>query len=381
MRYDLQASLLLASSLAASFALAASPVPAPADPIADAWRRAVEDTANHPHSGADGDSSRVIRAWQRRSTAPSTTLFEKFPGNPVIPLGKRGEPDDRHAEYPSVVTVGDRLWMFYSAYGPRRRWEIAAAVSSDGIHWTRLGVVLAPDGAESAWDSVSVAGPSVIVDPEAPPDERFRMWYAGKGSDLYEGIGLATSADGQQWRRRGRVLGRGERGAWDGAQLVDPAVIRVGGGYRMYYCGGRSASGLFAIGVALSADGWNWVRHPDNPIYAAPDPGLYTADVVVDDDGFILFLSAPDSEKNYEIEAVHSVDGLQFDPARSRLVLTPSRDGSWDNALVYGMDAFPVGDTIYLWFNGIYDNNVTPGGQIGLARASRDALRELLAGR
>lgn len=366
-------------SLVLASALLATTVPAPADPIAEAWRRAVEDTANHPRSYAAIDSSRVVRAWERRSTVPSTTLFEKFPRNPVLQLGERGQPDDRHAEYPSIVTVGDRFWMFYSVYGPRRRWEIAAAVSSDGVDFEKLGVVLAPDGAASTWDSLSVAGPCVIVDPEAPPGERFRMWYAGKSGDLYEGIGLATSADGLDWKRRGRVLPRGERGSWDGAQIVDPAVIRVGGGYRMYYCGARNAVGLFTVGVALSADGRNWVKHPGNPVYTVPGAGLYTADVVVDDDGFILFVSAPDSEQNYEIKAVRSRDGLEFDPARSKLVLAPSRDGSWDHALVYGMEAFPIEETIYLWFNGIYDNNVTPGGQIGLARASREALRELLA--
>jgi hypothetical protein len=125
----------------------------------------------------------------------------------------------------------------------------------------------------------------------------------------------------------------------DGAQIVDPCVLRADTGYRLYYCGSRDADGLFAVGVALSADGINWVKHPDNPIY---DPGadgaqsgLYTVEVVPREDGSsILFASAPTQEKVYEVHAVHSADGLTFNPDDRVVVLTPSRDGTWDDAMV-----------------------------------------------
>jgi predicted GH43/DUF377 family glycosyl hydrolase len=335
-----------------------------------------------------------LRAWERRNTVASTTVFEKLPGNPVLPLGKKGSPDAGHAEYPSVVVVGDLFWMFYSAYGPRHRWEIAAALSSDGVRWDRIGVVLPPDTTAGAWDGASVGTPCVIYSPDASSEERFRMWYAGKSGDLYEGIGFATSANGHDWRRRGRVLARGERGSWDRAQMVDPAVVAVDGGYRMYYCGSRSADALFTVGLAISADGLNWVKLPDNPIYTGRGPGLYTIDVIrppapapttghpsspiTDDSGFILFLSAPNSDREYEIHAIHSEDGLDFDSGRSRLVLEPSRDNTWDDKMVYGMEALLLGDYVYLWFNGIYAPKVTRGGEVGLARVQRTLLAELL---
>jgi predicted GH43/DUF377 family glycosyl hydrolase len=316
-------------------------VPPPPDPIAEAWSRAVaeRERARPAARAAALDSIPGERPWERRSFARSTTVFEKFPGNPVVPLGGRGAFDRGHAEYPSVVIAGDLMWMYYAAYGLRHRWEIAAAVSSDGIAWKKLGVVLAPDSTEGAWDAGSLASPCVIHVPEARPDERFQMWYAGKSREAYDGIGFATSANGREWLRRGRVLGRGEPGSWDSSQIVDAAVVAVDGGYRMYYCGSAVIDGLFKAGLALSADGRNWVKFPDSPVYAVPGAGFYTLDVLADDEGFTLFVSAPDADRGYEIHAVHSADGLAFDHAGSRLVLAPARDNSWEAAMVYGMEA------------------------------------------
>jgi len=361
-------------------------VPPRPDPIAEAWREA-ESRPPEPRTTAGQRKGKgrdeAPRPWERPNLMASTSLCEKFPHNPVLLLGKKGTFDAGHAEYPSVVTSRGLFWLFYSAYGKRHRWEIAAAVAPDGINWTKLGVVFAPDTTAAAWDSTTIAFPSVIVDLDAPPDERFRMWYAGKRGDLYDGFGYATSPNGRDWHRRGRVLSTGPDGEWDGAQIVDPCVVRVGDGYRLYYCGSRDAHGLFAVGLAHSADGMNWVKYPDNPIYELAEgkgpTGLYTADVLLREDGSaILFASAPSRADDYEVHAVLSSDGLAFDPAGRQVVLAPSRDSTWDDAMVYGVEGLERGDHVYLWFNGIYDQNVTQGGEVGLARVRTDELLRLL---
>jgi predicted GH43/DUF377 family glycosyl hydrolase len=360
-------------------------VPPRPDPIAEAWREAASHPPR-PRTAAEKEKGKDDgpRPWERPNTIASTSLCEKFPHNPVLLLGKKGSLDAGHAEYPSVVMARGLFWLFYSAYGAHHRWEIAAAVAPDGINWTKLGVVFAPDTTAAAWDSTTIAFPSVIVDPDAPPDERFRMWYAGKRGAPYDGFGYATSPNGRDWRRRGCVLAVGPRGDWDGAQIVDPCVVRAGGGYRMYYCGSRDADGLFAVGLALSGDGLNWVKYPDNPIYdLAGDKehrGLYTADVMPRGDGScILFASAPSPADEYEVHAVFSADGFSFKPEERQVVLAPSRDGTWDDAMVYGMDGLERGEYVYLWFNGIYDRNVTQGGEVGLARVKTSELLRLLA--
>ncbi len=347
------------------------------DPIAAAWSVGVPATYERPMPDKKNRFSDAPLPWDKSNTAPSTTVFEKFRRNPVLRLGSNGSLGAGHVEYPSVVRAGHLLWMFYSAYGAHHRWEIAAAVSPDGIRWTKLGVVLAPDTTAGAWDSATIAFPCVIYSEKAPPAERFRMWYAGKRDHRYRGIGLATSPDGRHWRREGRVLAAGKRGEWDREQIGDPSVIDVDGGYRMYYNGTASSDALLKVGVAASPDGRHWVKLARNPVYPQKGKGIYTVDAVKMDRDFLLFTSAPNGHGEYQIHVVRSADGLAFNPRDRKLVLEPARDNTWDHALVYGMDVVLWGDTMYMWFNGLYTTDVIKGGEIGLARTTRQALARL----
>jgi predicted GH43/DUF377 family glycosyl hydrolase len=302
--------------------------------------------------------------------SPIEISLKEHPLNPVLRIGESSTFDSGHAEYPSVVEVADSLWMFYSAFGGRR-WTIATARSWDGIEWRKYGVVLSPDSTAGAWDGATIGSPSVIYDPVAPVTERFALYYAGKSDARYTGIGLAYSSDGIRWRRHGRVLQVGDGNDWDRAQIVDPAVIRVGAGYRMYYCGSSAEDGLFDVGVAFSDDGKNWVKHPDNPVYTVRDSaeGLYTVDVLPLDSNYLLFESSPDSAGCYHIFAVESTDGLSYDARTRKRVLSPGLEGDWDRFAVYGMDGILDGARLNLWFNGIPRGAVTRGGQIGVASA------------
>jgi hypothetical protein len=71
---------------------------------------------------------------------------------------------------------------------------------------------------------------------------------------------------------------------------------------------------------------------------------------------------------------------LIFDPSSKQIVLAPSRDASWDDQMVYGMETLEIGEQIYMWFNGIYARNVPKGGEVGLARIPRSELERLFAG-
>jgi hypothetical protein len=117
------------------------------------------------------------------------------------------------------------------------------------------------------------------------------------------------------------------------------------------------------------------VKYADNPIYSLEDKkGVYTVDVIRDGTDYVLFASSPNGDREYEVHAVRSPDGLTFDEKSRRIVLEPTRDRSWDHALVYGMEVVPRGESLYMWFNGIYTRDVSRGGEIGLARAKRSAL-------
>ena len=111
--------------------------------------------------------------------------------------------------YSSVVQDGDRYRMWYRAdtggnpASPRdaESW-ICYAESGDGITWDKpdLGIVTAIEGGRNnilfADKSLGI-NPSVIVDPVASPDERFKMIVRGSDSKYILGY---VSADGIDWR-------------------------------------------------------------------------------------------------------------------------------------------------------------------------------------
>ncbi|MFO1005707.1 MAG: hypothetical protein U0929_07105 [Planctomycetaceae bacterium] len=167
------------------------------------------------------------------------------------------EPGVNHLNDPSVVRVGDVWWMFYTRAEHGISDEIAAATSTDGVHWELRGVVLAP-GEGNAWDSLIVGRPSVLYE-----EGRFRMWYDGCGlkpgqvrptSDKPEAllavatgraVGYAESTDGLHWKRQGTAPIYG-----DGAGAIH--VSRVDGGYVMLYESHAGAK------WASSRDGLAW---------------------------------------------------------------------------------------------------------------------------
>lgn len=78
---------------------------------------------------------------------------------PVLPLGGRGEVDDRGLDFPSVVATADGYLMLYSANGGDRpnAGRILAARSADGIAWQKLGRVIEPadcGGPDSSYNSI-----------------------------------------------------------------------------------------------------------------------------------------------------------------------------------------------------------------------------------
>ena len=82
---------------------------------------------------------------------------EKYRGNPVMPIGEAGQPDEWELRYyGTVIHIGEKYMMWYNAasrdgfvmplQGGRedfRGWRFAYAESKDGIHWIKpsLGLV------------------------------------------------------------------------------------------------------------------------------------------------------------------------------------------------------------------------------------------------
>ena len=169
--------------------------------------------------------------------------------------------------------------------------DMRTATSSNGLAWTgdqaltQVGSTVV--GAGMVWNRGSYGPADVIYNPGGsagitnPVDEasvwanKFVMYYDGTTGGS-ESLGLAVSNDGINWRGYNDgvapvLAGTGVGGDWDAGYVSRATIIKDGpDDYNMWYSGGVGAMN-HGIGYASSADGINWTRDADNPIFYITD--------------------------------------------------------------------------------------------------------------
>ncbi|CAK9008113.1 unnamed protein product [Durusdinium trenchii] len=155
-----------------------------------------------------------------------------------------------------VLGLSGKWYMTYhtAQFGPEGlRWTAGAALSEDGLVWSKVGPILGPSG--GGWDALGVGVRHVLV-----KDGALTMLYEAVDEQGDHAVGLAVSSDGLTWRRQevpgraagGPVLRKGEDGDWDSRVVGTPyAVAPVGDApWRLYYVGEAKGSPGLRIGVA-----------------------------------------------------------------------------------------------------------------------------------
>ena len=137
--------------------------------------------------------------------------------------------------------------------------SIGYATSVDGLNWEKQGRVL--DVAPATFYADSLFSPTVIKD-----GSTYKMWFAGLSSSVWR-IGYATSTDGIAWtvvtgaETNGSVLDIGSASDFDEQFVHYPNVIKDGATYKMWYTGtDTNGSGQNTIGYATSSDGETWAK-------------------------------------------------------------------------------------------------------------------------
>jgi predicted GH43/DUF377 family glycosyl hydrolase len=166
--------------------------------------------------------------------------------------------------------------------------RIGLATSADGLRFVKqpgaagAQAVLAP-GPE-ADDSGGVGQPAVIV-----AEDGLRMYYEGFDGRSWR-IVLATSSDGLGWTKRGIVLDTGAAGALDELGLRNPVVIRRRGRFELWYQGRSRSQPAFHVLRATSEDGRRWHKvgeevrlHPEAAV--SDDEQIHVDSVLVSPDG------------------------------------------------------------------------------------------------
>jgi predicted GH43/DUF377 family glycosyl hydrolase len=155
--------------------------------------------------------------------------------------------------YPEVLKIAGEYKMWYSAGGGPYR--IFFANSTDGITWTKHGVVLdlGPPGSQ---ETFAVYSPSILYD-----GGTYKMWYSALVPSWTQiPTFYATSRDGLTWARHGVVLPTGPPGSLDSVAAYNPSVIRRDSQYEMVYSGYGGSPYTGRLLHARSTDGVNWTK-------------------------------------------------------------------------------------------------------------------------
>jgi predicted GH43/DUF377 family glycosyl hydrolase len=271
--------------------------------------------------------------------------------NAVIWHGEEGTYDGKYTDPGAVTFHAGEFHMFRNGFDQWPGWVgIAYHTSADGDTWTQHG-----DGPVLTTDDVPFAvtaalATSVLVEDDGTWVLYFYTW-GNQFSDnpAAWSIGRATAADpAGPWAVDPEpVLLPGAAGEWDGGQVDVPSVVKTDDGYVMYYSGhaepGNNAGSM--IGMATSADGITWTRHPNNPVLTLGDNGAWDSffvqhpRVVRTPDGWVMSyrsFSSGGSDKAYGLAT--SADGVTWTKRDDNPYLFNKdlqRRGMWFHTLVY----------------------------------------------
>jgi predicted GH43/DUF377 family glycosyl hydrolase len=282
---------------------------------------------------------------------------------PVLSHGGPGDWDAHDALNPSIVQRGGVYFNFYSGYDGRL-WRTGLATSTDGLHWKKEGVVLAPDTRAGEGDYIAANGSALFHEGE------FWYWYQA-GPKPTPRLGLARSADGRHWRKtRFPVLDFGPRGSWDERGVADPYVIEVQQYFYLFYLG-QDRAGRQRLGVARSRDGEHWQKLRGNPIlelgkYGAFDEmGLGEPAVWIGQGYYWMLYAGRDAYENRRLGMARSTDGVHWQKLPS--IFQGSQP--WDAKVLCDPTIELLDGRLAAWFGGgdtrSPDENLN--GQIGVA--------------
>lgn len=263
---------------------------------------------------------------------------------------------------------------------------IGLALSTNGLAWTRAQEPLLSPNEDWWWfDTTHLSVGKVLID----SNNRVRadagvymMYYSGGdkrklpvkfGAEEREmrgigmRIGVAISKDGEHFTRiegdypSGAVL---EGDGFDALFVTAPDVIVVRKGrtvqYVMHYSTYLEEEGRFALGRAVSHDGFTFCKDADKPVLSDvaeeiggfAQRGITRSRVVHRGGAYVMFTEVIDGAGVHRIAMCHSDDCVTW--GALQLVLEPSREETaWDGASVSHPEAVIMDDgSVRLYYVG-----------------------------
>jgi predicted GH43/DUF377 family glycosyl hydrolase len=228
-----------------------------------------------------------------------------------------------------------------------RSWHTALASSVDGYEWKRQGKVLSPG---LSWESDYIAANGALL---PFGGGLIYVYQAGvKGRTV---LGLARSSDGRQWTKEpDAVLRGGPRLSWDEVSLGDPYLIESGGTLYLFYLGEDRARRQ-RLGMASSVDGVHWTKQRQSPLLELggtgdfDENGLGEPAVYPVQGGWVMLYTGRDRKENRALGFAFSSDGRQW-VKRREPVLRGGED--WNRSVLCDPTVLVEGERVRVWFGG-----------------------------
>jgi predicted GH43/DUF377 family glycosyl hydrolase len=197
----------------------------------------------------------------------SVNVWTEYSGNPILQADANGL-----SAWGSVFYNGSSYLMYYSYYTTTGL-SIGLATSANGeTGWTKYANNPIMVGTSGYWDAGGCWCPMVWIE-NGVYYMTYTGWPVAWTTA--HSIGLATSTDGINWTKKGVILSPGASGAWDQYGVEGWGVMKTNGTYYLWYDTMENAGNTRSVGLAttnVSPSLWNassFVKDPNNPIFGS----------------------------------------------------------------------------------------------------------------
>ena len=180
-------------------------------------------------------------------------------------------------------------------------------------------------GEEGAWDRVDALNPSVVRH-----NGQYFNFYSGFDGKSWH-TGLATSGDGRSWEKKGRLLSPDPK-SWEGNYIAaNGSALRRNGRFLYWYQAGEPPR----IGLAQSLDSRNWRKEPYPVLPTGPngswdERGVADPYVVEAGEHLYMYYLGQDRARRQRLGVARSSDGLRWQKLRQNPLLEMGAPGAFD---------------------------------------------------